>query len=383
MAEIDFEAEGLLEGLDGDGARVAAQAARGAGRRRLRARRAARGRGAEPAALLPVETRARAASRKYTADEVAEKTRSGPRVPGAAVERAGHAGRRRGRGGLHQGRRATPPRRPGDPRRRPARGGLLEVTPRDEPEHGHAGRRGRAARSATRLHARGRQRAATSPGATPTWPRSIAPHVAAAAGARLRHPAARGAAAGDGRPARRRPRASMRGQRGHHRRVRRPGRLHPPGREHRRPRSWARWPRGWASWPPRWPSRRCASSRRSATPRCWCPTTPTRVIKATLALVDAAEQRGRGLPPAPRRRGRRPRAAPRAGDCVRAAGEPGQPDHRQARPGSVLASEDVKERAEERLQLVVRPQAQDQGPDRASVPLFRRVRPPDAGRRDD
>ena len=56
----------------------------------------------------------------------------------------------------------------------------------------------------------------------------------------------------------------------------------------------------------RWPSRRCAWSRRSATPRCSCRPSPAPLLDATLGLVDGRRGGGRRVPAAARGRGAGP-----------------------------------------------------------------------------
>ncbi len=84
------------------------------------------------------------------------------------------------------------------------------------------------------------------------------------------------------------------------------------------------------------------------------------VIKATIALVDAAENEGEEFPQL--------RAGMAAGASLRRAGDwYGRPVNLasritgKARPGSVLTTEEVKDRAEEDFNWSFAQQAEDQG----------------------
>ena len=78
------------------------------------------------------------------------------------------------------------------------------------------------------------------------------------------------------------------------------------------------------------PSRRCAWSRRSATPPCWSRPSPAPLLDATLDLVDAAEEEGDEFPQL--RAGVALGPAPcRAGRLVRPHRQRGQPGHAASR----------------------------------------------------
>ena len=93
-------------------------------------------------------------------------------------------------------------------------------------------------------------------------------------------------------------------------------------------------------------SRRCASSRRSATRRCSCATDTAALLDATLALVEAAEARGRGLPD--RSRPARPagRRSTAAGDWYGHTVNLASRVTGIARPGGRAVTEDVRDAAD-------------------------------------
>ena len=118
-ASIDFEAEGLLDGLDGRGAREPAGPARAAGRRRCRASTSSATRSTAVDCRCCRSSGCSPGRPRYTSEEIAELSGVADRRAGApvALDRAGRAQPRRGRD-EPRGPRCRQPHA-GDPRRRP------------------------------------------------------------------------------------------------------------------------------------------------------------------------------------------------------------------------------------------------------------------------
>ena len=101
------------------------------------------------------------------------------------------------------------------------------------------------------------------------------------------------------------------------------------------------------------------------------------LLELALDLVDAADGRGRRLPAAARRDGRRPGAQPR-GRLVRAAGQPGQPRHGDRATGQRARHPRGARRGERGLPLVAGRRALAEGRRRAGAAV---PRPPPGPRR--